>query len=42
VNRGKGQAIRTALEEARGTYVVILDADLEYDPNDLRDLLVPV
>jgi glycosyltransferase involved in cell wall biosynthesis len=42
VNRGKGQAIRTALAEARGKYSVILDADLEYDPNDLRDLLVPV
>lgn len=41
-NRGKGQAIRTALAEARGTYAVILDADLEYDPNDLKDLLVPV
>jgi dolichol-phosphate hexosyltransferase len=41
-NRGKGQAIRTALAEAQGTYAVILDADLEYDPNDLRDLLVPV
>jgi dolichol-phosphate hexosyltransferase len=41
-NRGKGQAIRTALAEAEGTYSVILDADLEYDPNDLRDLLAPV
>jgi glycosyltransferase involved in cell wall biosynthesis len=41
-NRGKGQAIRAALAEAQGTYAVILDADLEYDPNDLRDLLVPV
>jgi dolichol-phosphate hexosyltransferase len=41
-NRGKGQAIRTALAEAQGTYSVILDADLEYDPNDLRDLLAPV
>jgi dolichol-phosphate hexosyltransferase len=41
-NRGKGQAIRTALEEARGTYSVILDADLEYDPNDLAELLAPV
>jgi dolichol-phosphate hexosyltransferase len=41
-NRGKGRAIRTALSEAQGTYVVILDADLEYDPNDLRALLVPV
>jgi glycosyltransferase involved in cell wall biosynthesis len=41
-NRGKGQAIRTALAEAKGSYSVILDADLEYDPNDLRDLLAPV
>jgi glycosyltransferase involved in cell wall biosynthesis len=41
-NRGKGQAIRTALEQARGTYSVILDADLEYDPNDLAPLLAPV
>jgi glycosyltransferase involved in cell wall biosynthesis len=41
-NRGKGQAIRTALAQAQGTYAVILDADLEYDPNDLKDLLVPV
>ena len=41
-NRGKGQAIRTALAEAHGTYAVILDADLEYDPNDLRDVLAPV
>jgi dolichol-phosphate hexosyltransferase len=41
-NRRKGQAVRTALAEARGTYAVILDADLEYDPNDLRDMLGPV
>jgi dolichol-phosphate hexosyltransferase len=41
-NGGKGQAIRLALSEAQGKYSVILDADLEYDPNDLKDLLVPV
>ena len=41
-NRGKGQAVRTALQQARGTYAVILDADLEYDPNDLAPLLAPV
>jgi glycosyltransferase involved in cell wall biosynthesis len=41
-NGGKGQAIRAALAEAEGTYSVILDADLEYDPNDLKDLLIPV
>jgi dolichol-phosphate hexosyltransferase len=41
-NGGKGRAIRLALYEAQGKYSVILDADLEYDPNDLKDLLVPV
>jgi glycosyltransferase involved in cell wall biosynthesis len=41
-NRGKGAAVRTALREARGRYSVILDADLEYDPNDLAKLLGPV
>jgi glycosyltransferase involved in cell wall biosynthesis len=42
LNCGKGNAVRTALAEARGTYVVILDADLEYDPRDLAKLLPPV
>ncbi len=34
-NYGKGHAIRTALAMARGDFVVIQDADLEYDPQDL-------
>jgi glycosyltransferase involved in cell wall biosynthesis len=38
-NRGKGAAIRTALPAARGDYVVIQDADLEYDPRDILALL---
>lgn len=38
-NQGKGGAIRTALVHARGTYTVIQDADLEYDPLDCLDLL---
>jgi dolichol-phosphate hexosyltransferase len=41
-NGGKGEAIREALRQARGEYTVILDADLEYDPNDLAGLLAPV
>ena len=41
-NGGKGQAVRTALGQARGTYSVILDADLEYDPADLQKLLPPL
>jgi glycosyltransferase involved in cell wall biosynthesis len=41
-NRGKGAAIRTAVESADGDYMVILDADLEYDPKDIPRLLQPV
>jgi len=38
-NRGKGAAIRTALEEAQGEFCLIQDADLEYDPGDYVKLL---
>jgi glycosyltransferase involved in cell wall biosynthesis len=41
-NRGKGAAIRTAVAQATGDYLVILDADLEYDPDDIPRLLQPV
>jgi len=41
-NMGKGAAIRTAISEADGDYMVILDADLEYDPQDIPRLLQPV
>ncbi|MGH2873524.1 MAG: glycosyltransferase family 2 protein, partial [Solirubrobacteraceae bacterium] len=42
VNRGKGAAIQTALREARGGFVCIFDADLEYDPADLGLLMPPL
>ena len=41
-NQGKGAAIRTAVDEATGDYMVIFDADLEYDPQDIPRLLAPV
>ncbi|WBB82487.1 glycosyltransferase family 2 protein [Micromonospora sp. WMMD882] len=41
-NAGKGAAIRTAVAHAEGDYMVILDADLEYDPQDIPRLLTPV
>src|SRR3989338_1017789 len=39
VNLGKGAAIKTALKHVTGDVVLIQDADLEYDPNDYRELL---
>ena len=41
-NKGKGAALRTGFNRATGTYVAVQDADLEYDPNDLKKLLVPL
>jgi dolichol-phosphate mannosyltransferase len=39
-NMGKGNSIRTAIQHLTGDYAVIQDADLEYDPQDLKLLLV--
>src|SRR5947209_8160655 len=41
-NQGKGAAIKTGVASATGDYMVILDADLEYDPQDIPKLLAPV
>jgi glycosyltransferase involved in cell wall biosynthesis len=41
-NQGKGAAIRAGLAKAAGDYVLIQDADLEYDPQDIPQLLEPV
>lgn len=41
-NRGKGAAVRTGFAAARGRYVVVQDADLEYDPAELPNLLEPL
>jgi glycosyltransferase involved in cell wall biosynthesis len=42
VNRGKGAAVRTAIDAATGDYAVMYDADLEYSPEDLPRLLEPI
>jgi glycosyltransferase involved in cell wall biosynthesis len=41
-NKGKGAAVRTGIEMASGDYVLIQDADLEYDPEDWPKLIAPV
>ncbi len=41
-NRGKGAAIRAAIGAATGDVCVVQDADLEYDPAELPDLIAPI
>jgi glycosyltransferase involved in cell wall biosynthesis len=41
-NRGKGAAVQTALQAARGEFAAIFDADLEYEPSDLGLLMPPL
>jgi glycosyltransferase involved in cell wall biosynthesis len=41
-NRGKGAALQTGFQHATGQIVAVQDADLEYDPVDLRRMVVPI
>jgi glycosyltransferase involved in cell wall biosynthesis len=42
VNRGKGAAVRTGISRASGTHLLVFDADSEYDPADIPNLIAPI
>jgi glycosyltransferase involved in cell wall biosynthesis len=41
-NRGKTDALRTGFAETKGNIVIVQDADLEYDPSEMKDVIQPI
>ncbi|MCQ9207339.1 MAG: glycosyltransferase family 2 protein [Omnitrophica bacterium] len=41
-NSGKGAALRTGFKEASGEVIAVQDADMEYDPEEFKDLIQPI